>query len=54
MAGPVRRLRRSGYQGLQVTVVLEADNVDQVPGFEPREADLDPAGGLRADQEGAG
>src|SRR6266536_601609 len=47
MAGPVRGLRRGRYQGLQVTVVLEADNVDQVAGFEPREANLDPAGGLR-------
>ena len=43
MAGPVRGLRRGRYQGLQVTVVLEADNVDQVARFEPREADLDPA-----------
>jgi hypothetical protein len=51
MAGPVRGLRRGRYQGLQVTVVLEADNVDQVAGFESREADLDPAGGLRADQD---
>ena len=31
--------------------MLEADNVDQVARFEPREADLDPAGGLRADQD---
>ena len=51
MAGPVRGLRRRRYQGLQVAVVLEADHVDQVAGFEPREADLDPAGRLRADQD---
>ncbi|MGH3174480.1 MAG: hypothetical protein ACRDPF_11550 [Streptosporangiaceae bacterium] len=31
--------------------MLEADNVDQVAGFEARETDLDPAGGLRADQD---
>ena len=53
MAGPVRGLRRRRYQGLQVAVVLEADHVDQVAGFEPGEADLDPAGGLRADQDDA-
>jgi hypothetical protein len=31
--------------------VLQADHVDQVAGLEPREANLDPPGGLRADED---
>jgi hypothetical protein len=50
MAGPVGRLGRRGYQRLQVAVVLQADHVDQVAGFELGKAHLDPAGRAGADE----
>ena len=50
MAGPVGRLGRRRYEGLQVAVVLQADHVEQVARLEPGEADLDPAGRRGADE----
>ena len=52
LAGPVRRLGSRGDQRLQVTAPAQPDEVHQVAGLQPGEADLEPALDVRREQHG--